>query len=281
MTPAEQQAGRHLWDYEGGSVQRVNVHRAGSHEFWGHPSAAGVWSRPVGALDVTDEERRLRAYRAAMAERFARFTAAQFDGYRTGGKGGADQWTTARARALTTCQRWASEWAREIRRPASLREAKVCAFPTLALAGTPGSGKTHLATSALRVLAVEGGCSIAAWPVVDLLSAVKARFDRPELPDPIARCVSADVLLLDDLGAHHRTDWSVQTLYDLISRRYNRNPDGLLILTTNAATADADAFWRGLLADQSNPQVARIADRIRGALVRMHDDDHGPIPSYR
>ena len=35
------------------------------------------------------------------------------------------------------------------------------------------------------------------------------------------------------------------------------------------------------LADQSNPQVARIADRIRGALVRMHDDDHGPIPSYR
>jgi hypothetical protein len=43
----------------------------------------------------------------------------------------------------------------------------------------------------------------------------------------------------------------------------------------------ADAFWRGLLADQSNPQVARIADRIRGALVRMHDDDHGPIPSYR
>jgi hypothetical protein len=29
------------------------------------------------------------------------------------------------------------------------------------------------------------------------------------------------------------------------------------------------------------PQVARIADRIRGALVRMHDDDHGPIPSYR
>jgi DNA replication protein DnaC len=160
-------------------------------------------------------------------------------------------------------------------------EAKVCAFPTLALAGTPGSGKTHLATSALRVLAVEGGCSIAAWPVVDLLSAVKARFDRPELPDPIARCVSADVLLLDDLGAHHRTEWSVQTLYDLISRRYNRNPDGLLILTTNAATADADAFWRGLLADQSNPQVARIADRIRGALVRMHDDDHGPIPSYR
>ena len=118
--------------------------------------------------------------------------------------------------------------------------AFVKAFPLetdgkgLLLVGTPGLGKTHLAVGILKALIAERSADGLFVDYRDLLKQVQNSYNSnvsvTEL-EVLRPVFTAEVLVLDDLGASKPTDWVFDTVAHILNSRYN---DRLTtIITTN------------------------------------------------
>jgi DNA replication protein DnaC len=105
--------------------------------------------------------------------------------------------------------------------------------PGLLLVGAPGTGKTHLAVSALRLLLSRGHEGIF-FDYQNLLERIRAGYNETlgtSQREAYRVALETEILLLDDLGAHRVTDWVEDTVTAIVTYRYNhRKP---LIATTN------------------------------------------------
>jgi DNA replication protein DnaC len=111
--------------------------------------------------------------------------------------------------------------------------------PGLLLIGEAGTGKTHLAVSALRRI-MEKGFECLFCDYQNLLDRIRSGYDAASnsADKEVYRvALDSDVLLLDDLGAHRVTDWVEDTVTAIVTHRCNnRKP---LIATTNLPDPDA------------------------------------------
>lgn len=109
------------------------------------------------------------------------------------------------------------------------------------LAGKVGRGKTHMATGIFMRAVWEGNKQKATgrWvSCLQLLTELRASFsskNRTEL-QVIQEYVSPQVLLLDDFMAERQSDYSLSSLYLILSRRINELK--LTIVTTNDMLKD-------------------------------------------
>ncbi|MBI3962584.1 MAG: ATP-binding protein [Deinococcus sp.] len=139
--------------------------------------------------------------------------------------------------------------------------------------GPPGTGKTHLGVAIVNYRLAHGQFAKYVY-VADWLSALRATFERQRPQDNDAPLfatyeqvwqsyANAPLLLLDDLGAQHRTPWSDAELDRLLDHRYRLALE--TVVTTNAATV-------GILG-------GRVSDRLqdKGLIKGLHL----PGPSYR
>jgi DNA replication protein DnaC len=93
----------------------------------------------------------------------------------------------------------------------------------LVLLGSYGCGKTHLAV-AIAHERLAAGERVVFLTVPDLLDHLRAAFapNAPTTYDELfARVREVELLVLDDLGAEHRTPWANEKLFQLLNHRYN------------------------------------------------------------
>jgi len=114
---------------------------------------------------------------------------------------------------------------------------------TLVLAGSVGTGKTHLAYAVGHALVARGDW-VEAWTTADLLEALRPGGDERAL-DVVRSC---DVLILDDLGATKVSEWAVETMTSLLDHRLRE--DRRQVITTNVPWPSLEQAWGGRFADR-------------------------------
>jgi DNA replication protein DnaC len=135
----------------------------------------------------------------------------------------------------------------------------------LMFVGTPGLGKTHLATSVLRGLIEQRGVQGLFVDYRDLLKQVQNSYDPRVAATELSilkPVFEAEVLVIDDLGASKPSEWVFDTVAHILNTRYK---DRLTtILTTNYANAPETN--RETLA-QMNEAQRIMSDRTLGDRV--------------
>jgi DNA replication protein DnaC len=181
-------------------------------------------------------------------------------------KGDDQEKTAALEQALALARSVAKEWRRD--KPAR----------GFVLSGRVGSGKTHLLSATLRHLVLERGATAQYREISLLFADIRRGFNQGKSGgEIIARLVDADVLAIDELGRGRGSSFEMETLDELIARRYN---SGLTtIVATNYSLERERPAAPGPRGYQAPEQVLereellveRIGERIYSRLCEMCD----------
>lgn len=102
----------------------------------------------------------------------------------------------------------------------------------LVLEGLTGTGKTHLAAAILNDVIDRGNPAkyVSALDIADLIR-LDFRWDADDdSRDSFMPLLSAPLLVVDDLGAHHSTDWVESRIDQLMTHRFNRGLPTVIVL---------------------------------------------------
>jgi DNA replication protein DnaC len=140
------------------------------------------------------------------------------------------------------------------------------AFPTAAVGlffeGQPGVGKTHLAVAALKQIVERTGARGLFYDTRDLLRVIRSTYDpsiRTTELEVLRPVMTADLLVLDDLGAEKTSEWVEETMNLIVNTRYSERR--LTIFTSNYPDIPDDT--------EPNSLLFRIGDRMRSRLHEM------------
>lgn len=127
--------------------------------------------------------------------------------------------------------------------------------------GTCGVGKTHLAVSILKAL-IDKNISCLFYDFRDLLKEIQDSWNSATQSSEmtvLAPVYSAEVLVLDELGASKPTEWVRDTMTHIINKRYNDKK--VTIFTSNYLDAKPGP------ADETLQE--RVGERLRSRLHEM------------
>jgi DNA replication protein DnaC len=134
----------------------------------------------------------------------------------------------------------------------------------LLLEGQPGVGKTHLAVAVLKTVIERTGAYGLFYDTRDLLRVIRSTYDpsiRTTELEILRPVMTADLLVLDDLGAEKTSEWVEETMNLIVNTRYNERR--LTIFTTNYVDIPDDT--------DPNSLICRIGFRMRSRLHEMCD----------
>ena len=134
----------------------------------------------------------------------------------------------------------------------------------LLLEGQPGVGKTHLAVAVLKQVVRTTGARGLFYDTRDLLRVIRSTYDpsiRTTEVEILRPVMTADLLVLDDLGAEKTSEWVEETMNLIVNTRYNERR--LTIFTSNYLDIPDDT--------DPNSLLFRIGARMRSRLHEMAD----------
>lgn len=135
-------------------------------------------------------------------------------------------------------------------------ELSTCRFlektTNLLFLGQPGTGKTHLSV-ALGLKALGYGKTVlftSVWEMIQRLQASRADFSYQRR---IEEYLKPDLLILDELGYRSMAEKTVEDVFEIVSRRYEK---GSIIITSNRVLAE----WDKVFIDRT--LTSAIVDRL-------------------
>lgn len=134
----------------------------------------------------------------------------------------------------------------------------------LFLEGQPGVGKTHLAVAVLKRVIERTGARGLFYDTRDLLRVIRSTYDpsiRTTELEILRPVMSADLLVLDDLGAEKTSEWVEETMNLIVNTRYNERR--LTLFTSNYKDIPDP--------EDPNALLFRIGYRMRSRLHEMCD----------
>jgi DNA replication protein DnaC len=162
-------------------------------------------------------------------------------------------------------------WAEEITRtgrPGPGGVPGIATGPSLLIAGPTGTGKTHQAYGAIRVLLTAGvRLRWEATTAADLYAAQRPQQGHTDPEQQLQRLARTPLLLLDDLGAAKQSPWTEELTYRLVNHRYNHLLPTLV--TTNLPVADL----REAIGDRTASRLAEMTQRV---ILTGHDRRRHP-----
>jgi DNA replication protein DnaC len=148
------------------------------------------------------------------------------------------------------------------------------------ISGPVGSGKTHLLTAALARLVLEGGVEARYLEISFLFADIRRGFQESKSGGEIIGPLSdVDVLAIDELGRGRGSLFEMETLDELIARRYNAGRTTLFATNYSLeperkTRAHARAGYRSTTEEAAQPRDSellrdRVGERIYSRLCEM------------
>jgi DNA replication protein DnaC len=242
-----------------------------------------VWAVPC---DCTTGDRTERALaRARVPERYRH---CDFENFETDNdieqvsREQLDSWNRSLTQAKLVVQRFAEEF-------------PVGSDNGLLLMGSCGAGKTHLAIAALKHAVLRGHSGLF-YDYRELLKEIQDSYNpvnqstEMSVLEPV---LTAEVLVLDDVGSSKPSPWALETVGHILNTRYNEKR--VTILTTNFLDADSPPSASTQPAPAPSPSRAmgmrapviedtlteRVGRRIRSRLYEMCRTVEISAPDYR
>ncbi len=158
----------------------------------------------------------------------------------------------------------------------------------LLVMGPCGAGKTHLAVAALKQLLLRGHEGLF-YDYRELLKEIQASYNPVSqatemgVLEPV---LTAELLLLDDLGASKPSAWALETVGHILNTRYNEKR--VTLLTTNyhdAASGPPETVrmpsGQAVAPAREEALAERVGQRIRSRLYEMCRTVELVAPDYR
>lgn len=131
----------------------------------------------------------------------------------------------------------------------------------LVLTGGYGTGKTHLAAAIANNL-VDKGIMVLFNTYIGHLDHLKREMDSDEPKVYLDRMKSIPMLVIDDLGKEKKSEWSQQTLFNVLNYRYEHYLP--TVITTNMTPSELPNYVEGAIS-------SRLMETF--VVLQMHSTD--------